>query len=90
MTVRCFSRSTNIFRKVARQFFTNETPTQPTWTRSISLMMQSRPGNPKFHHNALVGTSLGFLGFLFNAKDDPEEEPEIIMTIKRSILLIQV
>lgn len=38
----------------------------------------------------LIITSFGFLGIFSAGKDEEEAEPELIMTIKRSILLIQV
>lgn len=38
----------------------------------------------------LLGASFAFLGFFESKEEEGEKEPELITTLKRSVLLIQV
>ncbi|XP_057325618.1 tetratricopeptide repeat protein 19 homolog, mitochondrial [Microplitis mediator] len=81
-----FLRATSLFRRVVH--FDN---LKQTTSRFKSLSLRTNQEKFKFRRskwNYVIG-GVGLFGFNFGSKDDEEVEPELIMTIKRSILLIQ-
>lgn len=84
-----FLRATSLFRRVVH--FDNFKQTTSRF-KSLSLSLRNNQEKFKFRRskwNYVIG-GVSLFGFNFGSKDDEEIEPELIMTIKRSILLIQV